>query len=113
MIINELMKVKVFWLICFALVAIQVHAKQKHVFEIAQSFAEKDVDKMMQGIRRDGNDGKTWLLAYGDSITDGFGASDMLKTGYVNLLREGLKLVDQSFDVVQNSAGYRCVGKNC
>jgi len=42
---------------------------------------------MMQQIRRDGDDGKTWVMAYGDSITDGFGASDMLKLGYVNLLK--------------------------
>ena len=67
----------------------------------------------MENIRRDGDDGKTWILAYGDSISDGFGASDMLKTGYVNLLKEGFKLVNPTFDVVQNSAGFRCVSKNC
>lgn len=67
----------------------------------------------MQSIRRDGDDGKTWVLAYGDSISDGFGSTNMLKTGYVNLLKEGLKLVDPSFDLVQNSAGFRCVNHEC
>jgi len=52
-------------------------------------------------------------MAYGDSITDGFGASDMLKLGYVNLLKQGLKMVHPTFDVVQNSAGFRCVNHEC
>jgi hypothetical protein len=55
---------------------------------------------MMESIRRDGDDAKTWIMTYGDSITDGFGASDMLKTGYVNLLKEGFKMVHPTFDVV-------------
>lgn len=42
---------------------------------------------MIQSIRRDGNDGKTWVLVYGDSITDGFGASDMINLGYASLIR--------------------------
>lgn len=37
----------------------------------------------------------------------------MLKTGYVNLLKEGLKLVNPTFDVVQNSAGFRCISEKC
>lgn len=68
---------------------------------------------MMKEIRREGDDGKTWLLAYGDSISDGFGSTDPLKVGYINLLKEGLKKVDPTFDVVQNSAGFRCVSKTC
>ena len=54
----------------------------------------------MTNIRRDGTDNKTWVLVYGDSITDGFGSSDPLVTGYANLLKNGLRVVDPSFDVV-------------
>jgi len=67
---------------------------------------------MMSEIRSEAT-GLTSVLVYGDSITDGFGSSNMLKTGYVNLLREGLKLVDPKFNIVQNSAGFRCVSRNC
>ena len=77
-----------------------LQASAKNVYEVAQSFSQASVDNMMENIRRDGDDGKTWILAYGDSISDGFGASDMLKTGYVNLLKEGFKLVNPTFDVV-------------
>lgn len=68
---------------------------------------------MMTQIRRDGDDDKTWVMTYGDSITDGFGASDMYKLGYTNLLKEGLKIVHPSFDLIRNSAGFRCVNKEC
>ena len=53
------------------------------------------------------------IMVYGDSISDGFGASDMLKIGYANLLKESFKLVDPGFDTVQNSAGFRCVNHEC
>jgi len=45
---------------------------------------------MVNTIRRNGDDNKTFILAYGDSITDGFGASNMEKIGYTNLVKEGL-----------------------
>ena len=68
---------------------------------------------MMSQIRRDGDQGSTVVLTYGDSITDGFGATDMKKLGYTNLLKEGLKLVHPSFDLIRNSAGYRCINRDC
>lgn len=86
------------------------------VFEKALSFSQSNADsveRMMSQIRRDGDDGKTWVMAYGDSITDGFGASDMLKLGYTNLLKEGLKIIHPTFDLVRNSAGFRCVNREC
>lgn len=55
---------------------------------------------MMSQIRKDGVENKTMIMVYGDSISDGFGASDMLKLGYANLLKEGFKLVDPGFDTV-------------
>ena len=83
----------------------------KTLYEMSQSYNRDAVDLMMTQIRRDGDDEKTWVLAYGDSITDGFGASDMRKMGYTNLLKESLKLVHPTFDLVQNSAGFRNVNK--
>ena len=55
---------------------------------------------MMSQIRKDGPAGKTTIMVYGDSISDGFGASDMLKLGYANLLKESVKLVDSGFDTL-------------
>ena len=68
---------------------------------------------MMTNIRRDGDDGKTWVLTYGDSITDGFGSSDPVKMGYTSLLRDAFKMVHPTFDVIRNSAGFRCVNAEC
>lgn len=71
------------------------------------------IAQMVSQIRKDGDNGKTVVMAYGDSISDGFGASNMLKMGYVNLLKEGLKDVTSQFDLLQNSAGFRCVNHEC
>jgi len=91
---------KVSMKVLLALIAAITQTTAKNIYEVASSFAESSVESMMENIRRDGDDAKTWIMTYGDSITDGFGASDMLKTGYVNLLKEGFKMVHPTFDVV-------------
>ena len=68
---------------------------------------------MVSSIRRNGDDGKTFVLVYGDSITDGFGASDMKQLGYGTLIKNGLQALHPTLDTVRNSAGYRCVIKDC
>ena len=86
-------------LLAFILVVFYAHAHE-NLLQVIESYKKEDVSKMMSQIRRDGNDGKSWVLVYGDSITDGFGSSDPLKTGYANLLKMGLKLVDPTFDTI-------------
>lgn len=89
-------------------------AKYSYEFGRGQMFP------MKQNLRQNGDDNKTWVLAYGDSITDGFGASNMEKIGYTNLLKESLRNIsgiygnpNWGFDLVKNSAGFRCVNKQC
>ena len=64
---------------------------------------------MMSQIRRDGADGgQTIFMEYGDSISQGWGSTDIWKMSFWSMLNEAYKKIDPSFQVIERGWGTRC-----
>jgi len=64
---------------------------------------------MMSHIRRDGADGsQTIFMEYGDSISQGWGSTDIFKMSFWSMLDQAFKYIDPSLGVIERGWGTRC-----
>jgi len=70
---------------------------------------KSNISSLMSNIRKDGADkSKTIIMEYGDSISQGWGSTDLFKVSFWAMLNNALQSIDPSFQVIERGWGTRC-----